>query len=373
MAQSTAGLADPAREGGLPGRVRRVAPIVAAALIFAIGLGSADEDAIVVRGPTLIAFFPQASEQQLEEKPDLVEMLDDFHFHLNSAAETLRAAGVSIHVVPAGEIRILDGDRVRVLAPPSDGSDLGYYMVAPGRESSLALGIYTDVDLIEAVGRHLGIGASRRVAVGKDIPYTVKYGALHVFGHVLQPKFEIKLATSPEDDDTSSISFLRSDDGRWVVVEHSRDVNSIEFWLYDSQTGDRPARIPGGSGRHGDVQWRGEEVFEITFAGMGYTVSVFVHVTQPEKPFHVGDLLYCDVAERVYVSFYNDGVEIGRLFEEDDQLKERFPIELEYVSVVDARMTVKKVEIESGVLIVAHERADGTVARETFFPKILKQ
>jgi hypothetical protein len=361
------------REGGLRGKMRSVLLVAAAALILAVGLQCAAEDVIVVRGPTLIAFFPQVSEQQAEAMPDLVEMLDDFHFHLNSAGEMLRAAGVSIHVRPAGEIRILDGDRVRVLAPPPDGSAIGYYMVAPGREPSLVLGVYTDVDLIEAAGRHLGLGASRHDAIGEDIPYTVRDGALHVFGHVLRPKFEIKLATSPEDDDTSTISFPRSDDGRWVVIEHSRDVNSIEFWLYDSHTGDRPARIPVGSGRHGDVQWHGDEVFEIKFAGMGYTISEFVHVAQPEKPFHVSDLLYCDAAERVYVSFYNDGVEIGRLFEEDDQLKERFPINLEYVSVVDAVMTIEEVEIEGAVLIVAHSRKDGSVARESFLPRILQR
>jgi hypothetical protein len=83
--------------------------------------------------------------------------------------------------------------------------------------------------------------------------------------------------------------------------------------------------------------------------------------------------LYYDAAERVYVSFYRDGVEIGRLFEEDDQLKERFPINLEYVSVVDAMMTIEKVEIEGGALIVSHRRKDGSVVRESFLPKILQR
>ncbi len=66
-------------------------------------------------------------------------------------------------------------------------------------------------------------------------------------------------------------------------------------------------------------------------------------------------------------------MEIGRLFEEDDPLKERFPIKLDYVSVVDAMMTIEKVEIEGETLTIAHERKDGTVARVTFFPKVLKQ
>ena len=82
-----------------------------------------------------------------------------------------------------------------------------------------------------------------------DIDYTVKEGALHVFGHTLDPKYRIKLADSADDEDVSSISFPRSDDGRRIVIVHTRDDISSEFWLYDRITGRTPARIAVESGR----------------------------------------------------------------------------------------------------------------------------
>jgi len=335
--------------------------------------GAAAGNAIEVRGPTLIAFFPLVDTERAEEMQDQIDMLDDFYHHLNSAGETLGAAGVTIHVRPAGEIRIIDGDRARVLTPPSDGSDIGYYMVAPGRDPRLVVGVYTDVDLIEAAGRHLGISAPAHEATGEEAPYTVIDGALQVFGHLLRPTFEIKQATSPEDEDYSTISFPRSGDGRWVAIVHTRDTYSTEFWLYDSHTGNRPARIPVGSGRHGDLRWHTDDILEISFTGMGYSVSEFVEVTRPGESFRVADLLYCNASERIYVSFYQDGVEIGRLFEEDDALKERFPIDLEYRSAVDAVLTIEEVAIEGRALTVAHRRQDGSLARRTFSPVILQR
>ena len=49
---------------------------------------------------------------------------------------------------------------------------------------------------------------------------------------------------------------------------------------------------------------------------MGYTISRFVHVDRPERSFEVTDLLHYDAGEQLYVSFFHDGVEIGRLFDD---------------------------------------------------------
>lgn len=334
-------------------------------------VAAAKEKIIEVVGPTLIAFFPRLTERMIAENPSRFVLLDDFYHHLNAIGPILVNAGVRVYARPAGVIRILDSGRVRTLTPPPTGSDLGYYMVAPGLEEKLLLGAYTDVDLMDAVDQHIPPDPPDPDGYGtfeNDIDYSVEEDALHVFGHVLQPKFNIKLADFPEDDDVSSISFPSSGDGRWVVIVHKRDVNSVEFWLYDRRTGEQPVRLPVGPGRHGEVRWHGDEIFEISFAGIGYTLSRFVHVARPEESFEVRDLLHYDDDTRVYISFVPDGVEVGRLFEQDESSRKRVPLGFDYFSAADARTSIETVDYDDGLVTVTHRRQDGSLARQSFRP-----
>jgi len=332
----------------------------------------AHDDVIEVIGPTLIAFFPRLSPRRIESNPELVYMLDDFYEHLKSIGTKLVAAGVRIYARPAGEIRILEEGRVRTLVPPPEGGDIGYYMVAPGLEATLVSGVQTDGDLIDEMDRNLAPGVSTYDAA-PPIAFKIEDGALQIFGYVLQPEFEIRMAESPEEEDASSFSFPSSSDGRWIVIVHSRDEDLSEFWLYDRQTGTKPARIPIGSARHGEVTWHGDDVFEVTFAGAGHTVSELVRVTRPDEPYEVTDLLHYDVAQGVYVSFISDGVEIGRPFQQGHASKERFPIDLDPAPAGDARMTIEKVDIEGEVVTVSHRRQDGTLAYESIRPRLLQR
>ena len=42
----------------------------------------------------------------IEENPGLVDLLDDFYYHLNSIGQSLVTVGVRIYARPVGEIRI---------------------------------------------------------------------------------------------------------------------------------------------------------------------------------------------------------------------------------------------------------------------------
>ena len=331
-----------------------------------------EEDAIQVSGPTLIAFFAPASQSESDERAELSEIMSDFQWHLGRARESLESSGVSVHERYDRAIRILNGGKMRVYMPSAETIGIGYYLVSLNREPKVLEGIFTDVDLVAAAKSYFVPPTPGPTPKSDDPPYSITNGRLHVFGYSLQPNFEIKLPTSLDDDDTSSISFSRSDDGRWIVIHHERDVNSSEFWLYDDETRKKPFHLQIGSGRHGDIAWHGNRLFEVQYFGMGYTISIFVRVDDPENPVHTADLLHYDGERDIYVSFFPDGVEIGRLFDLTSA-KERFPIALEYVSAVDARMTIEKVDIKGKELVVTHTRRDGSLAVERFLPDLLER
>jgi len=201
------------------------------------------------------------------------------------------------------------------------------------------------------------------------IPYHMEDGLLRVFDHTLQPKQEIKVGTSPDDDDLSHISFSGSDDGRWRVIKHCHDVNSTEFWLFDTESGEKPTLLPDG-GRHAEVHWHGNDVLEIRSRGMGYVVSAFIRVDDPERIVRVDDLLHYDREGDVYVSFFPIGVEIGQRF--TTAPRERFGLEPEYDSFVNASATTESVRVEGRELVVSHRRRDGSLAHEVFYPTTLR-
>ncbi len=114
-----------------------------------------EEPPIAITCPTVIAFFPPFTPEELAKDFDLNAALDDFRFYANQARAPLSKAGVNMHEVYVHEFRIQLGKRVVTVRPKKPG--IGYCFVAPGKEPRIEYGVETDGDLFGNVQKHLGI------------------------------------------------------------------------------------------------------------------------------------------------------------------------------------------------------------------------
>ncbi len=127
-------------------------------VLAASGSALGQEPLIVVSRPTVVAFFPPVSEEELAKHPDTNEALADFQVYAERVRGPLTAAGVDFQVVFAHSFRIQTGKRVTVFKPGP--IEIGYYFVAPTKKAITDYGVMTDVDLLAAVYKHLGVVAS---------------------------------------------------------------------------------------------------------------------------------------------------------------------------------------------------------------------
>jgi hypothetical protein len=206
---------------------------------------------------------------------------------------------------------------------------------------------------------------------GEKLSYEVIDGRLSVFGHVLTPRFPVK-ASDPEEEDDTLVGLIHSPSGRWVIIRTGRRLE-LEMWLYDARTQEAPRKILTGGGSHVSSYWHGDDAFEIRHAGMGYWKSDFFLSRDFGKTFQVNFLLLFDPGRDIYVSFYIDGVEVGRGFDRAGSHPERFDMDLEYTYASDAAFTIEKVELRDRHLVVSHRKADGTIVQETFTPRHLER
>jgi hypothetical protein len=120
-------------------------------------LPGVDSTAVSVVGPTLIAFYPDVSQAQADSSEALSTVLDDYSFHLSTASDSLRKLGFVIVERAHGPIHILSGSSSREVVPAPDSADVGYIFTAPGRQDSIAYGVMTNGDLIDAGTAFLGL------------------------------------------------------------------------------------------------------------------------------------------------------------------------------------------------------------------------
>lgn len=206
----------------------------------------------------------------------------------------------------------------------------------------------------------------------KDIEYKVVDGRLAVFGHVLDPRYPI-----PGDDyEGRVIAFHASPDGKRIVIQSGYRAE-VDLWLYNVDAKAKPVRIASQPGNHTTVNWYGSRVFEVSWAGMGYSMSELFRVEDMQRGRQVDDMLLYDVGRDIYVSFVMDdalgaGIELGRAFVGQEREPERFKLKLEYTYVTDARFTIKDVAIEGNKIIVTHTRSNGEKVREAFSSDFLR-
>jgi hypothetical protein len=139
--------------------VKRVSGIACFALYVIAGSlapGAAEKrPVVVVRGPTILAFFEPVTQAELEKYPDINETLADFQFYATSVRAPLRKAGIKFHELYAHSFRLRVGNRLTTFRPIKAG--VGYYLIAPGRKPLVEYGVITDSDLVQIANAYFGI------------------------------------------------------------------------------------------------------------------------------------------------------------------------------------------------------------------------
>jgi hypothetical protein len=113
-----------------------------------------DSTWVEVRGPTLVAFWPTDAAAVLDSGGADASALDDFGHYLSAADSGLRSLGVRVVNVGGRTFHLITGGGAAAFTVPRDSSDIGYYLVAPGRPPVVYYGVQTDDDLLAAAQRY---------------------------------------------------------------------------------------------------------------------------------------------------------------------------------------------------------------------------
>src|SRR6266480_1953403 len=73
--------------------------------------------AITVSGPTLIAFFAPATQEEVDKNDETSEVLSDCQWHLREVKQKLQKAGISVHEIYATKFEIVTGNKKKVFKP----------------------------------------------------------------------------------------------------------------------------------------------------------------------------------------------------------------------------------------------------------------
>ncbi len=107
---------------------------------------AADSPVVVVRGPTVVAFFTPATEEELAKDSDTNEALADFQVYAAEYRKSLPKMGIEFHELYVHSFQLLIGKK-RTTFRPAD-AEVGYYFVAPGRKPRVEYGVSTSIEEI---------------------------------------------------------------------------------------------------------------------------------------------------------------------------------------------------------------------------------
>jgi len=123
----------------------------------AVQLGAQASPVVVVRGPTVVAFFEPVMGTDLENDADTNEVLADFQLYTTQVQGPLKRRGVEFQVLYERSFRMREGGKVATFRPGK--VKVGYYLVAPGKRPRIEYGVMTDVDLLQLTDKYFGFAA----------------------------------------------------------------------------------------------------------------------------------------------------------------------------------------------------------------------
>ena len=137
-------------------RMRRVTPAVAMLTIllaatFAFCKSSKQSDAFEISRPTVIAFYPTASDLK---KDDSNSALFDFQLYTTNARRTLEQSGVDFEVVNTRSFNVVQEGRPTTFKPAKAAP--GCYFAMPGKKPRIEYGVMNDQDIVRIAHEYFG-------------------------------------------------------------------------------------------------------------------------------------------------------------------------------------------------------------------------
>jgi len=217
--------------------------------------------------------------------------------------------------------------------------------------------------LVILIGYHASIEANSNLEA--------EDGIVKLFGFEIDVKKPVSISKPPREDDTS-VYFKNNKNNEFIVVQLFSDMEA-EFWLYNSALKQKPKKIQVETGRHAKVSWQGDHIIEISWGGMGYSITKYIDAKNLKHRTTVDDLLLYDNNSNIYVSFYRDGVEIGHVLNSECETK-KIDLDLEYKYVSDAIMSIENVNIINETVSVKYLAKDGVIKNKSILiNKCIKQ
>lgn len=125
-------------------------PVVVFAILFlaCLRIGAAPKDKlIVVNRPTVIAFFPPMTDEDMAKDPDMNEALADFQLYARGAREKFHKAGINFEEIYVRSFSIKCGGKTTLFRPGK--IKIGYYFIAPGKPPRIQYGVMIDDDIVQ--------------------------------------------------------------------------------------------------------------------------------------------------------------------------------------------------------------------------------
>ncbi len=136
--------------------MRRVGILTSMCLLLAsaICLSAQKTPIFDVTGPTIIAFFPPVTDEELRKHRDSNEALSDFQFYARQVREPLAKKGITFKEVYADAFTIRQGKVTTLFG--SKTMKVGYCLATPGKETYVQTGVLSDAGLLQLADKYFG-------------------------------------------------------------------------------------------------------------------------------------------------------------------------------------------------------------------------
>jgi hypothetical protein len=131
---------------------------VAASILLCLAIAQviqADPKPIRITGPTVIAFFPAVTQDEIDKDLDTNDALDDFQWYVRQAHEPFAKSGIKLHVVYGSRLFVKIRGKTRIFVPGE--AEVGYYFIMPGKKPFVSYGVNSDEGLFHDAREYFGI------------------------------------------------------------------------------------------------------------------------------------------------------------------------------------------------------------------------
>ena len=111
---------------------------------------------IAVTGPTIVAFFPDVSQNEIDGDFDLDTTLEDFQRSARGIRAFANTNSISFHELYSHAFLIRTRGLTIRFEALADSGGIGYYLTAPGMEPLVLYGVHTDSDVASTASGYFG-------------------------------------------------------------------------------------------------------------------------------------------------------------------------------------------------------------------------